>query len=63
MGKWEIASIITHAAPTISEPAKLDQWAEITLKISKEFDWKDAKQKEALTKKLEAACALIGEPE
>ena len=54
----QIESIITSAEWWNKERSELIQYAEITIRISKDFDWKAGGP--TLLKKLQAAAELIG---
>jgi hypothetical protein len=60
MPDFVILSVSTHAEPS-ADAAKLDQWADITIRVPKGFDV--VKNGAALLVKIQAAANLIGAPE
>lgn len=57
MSDFEIVMLTTHAQVS-ADLSHSEQWAEITLKVPKDFDWKA--NSAGLIKKLQAATNLIG---
>lgn len=58
---FEIIAVNTHATPGPEQGAALEQWAEITVKIPKAFDWD--KNGRRVVNALKAATELVGRGE